>query len=271
MAVPYTFASATSSLPLSQLDSNFNTPITLGNTSIQLGNTVSVLNNMTLANVTVSSLSTALPTTSGGTGLTSFTANAVVYASSTSNLATSSSLVFDSTNTRLGIGTSSPVSGIHIIGGSSSSSRALRIESNSAASTSPPLFILFRSTTTGSASQFVGQITFSRTLTDSTTDTAASFFAYGNNNAGSSTGILRSDAITRVEFYISGAEKFVVEGNYVRQTVITVATLPSAATAGVGSRAFVSDANSTTFASIVAGGGSNNVPVYSDGTNWRIG
>lgn len=55
MAVPYTFASATSPIPLSQLDSNFGTTITLGNTSIQLGNTVTQLNNMTFANVTVSS------------------------------------------------------------------------------------------------------------------------------------------------------------------------------------------------------------------------
>ena len=54
-------------------------------------------------------------------------------------------------------------------------------------------------------------------------------------------------------------------------TVYTVATLPSAATAGVGARAFVSDATATTFASTVAGTGSNKVPVYSDGTNWKIG
>lgn len=52
---------------------------------------------------------------------------------------------------------------------------------------------------------------------------------------------------------------------------LTVATLPAAATAGAGARAFVTDANATTFASIVAGGGANGVPVYSDGTNWRIG
>ena len=55
MAVPYTFGSATTSIPLSQLDSNFATTITLGNTAIQLGNTVTTLNNMTLANATVSS------------------------------------------------------------------------------------------------------------------------------------------------------------------------------------------------------------------------
>jgi len=54
-------------------------------------------------------------------------------------------------------------------------------------------------------------------------------------------------------------------------TVYTVATLPSAATSGVGARGFVSDATATTFASTVAGGGANKVPVYSDGTNWKIG
>lgn len=52
---------------------------------------------------------------------------------------------------------------------------------------------------------------------------------------------------------------------------LTVATLPTAASAGAGARAFVTDANATTFASIVAAGGANGVPVYSDGTNWRIG
>jgi hypothetical protein len=61
MAVPYTFGSATTSIPLSQLDSNFATTITLGNTAIQLGNTVTTLNNMTFANVTISSVATAFP------------------------------------------------------------------------------------------------------------------------------------------------------------------------------------------------------------------
>ena len=42
-------------------------------------------------------------------------------------------------------------------------------------------------------------------------------------------------------------------------------------TAGAGARAVVTDANATTFHAIVAGGGANVVPVFSDGTNWRIG
>jgi hypothetical protein len=70
MAVPFTFGSATAAIPLSQLDNNFATTITLGNTAIQLGNTVTTLNNMTLANVTISSVSTAITAAQGGTGLT---------------------------------------------------------------------------------------------------------------------------------------------------------------------------------------------------------
>ena len=58
---------------------------------------------------------------------------------------------------------------------------------------------------------------------------------------------------------------------YVRTTSVTVAALPAAAAAGAGARAFVSDATLTTFATIPIGGGANGVPVYSDGTNWRIG
>lgn len=51
----------------------------------------------------------------------------------------------------------------------------------------------------------------------------------------------------------------------------TVAQLPAAASAGAGARGYVTDATATTFASTVAGTGSNKVPVYCDGTNWRIG
>ena len=50
-----------------------------------------------------------------------------------------------------------------------------------------------------------------------------------------------------------------------------VSELPSAAAVGVGARAFVTDATATTFASTVVGGGSTKVPVYSDGTNWKVG
>jgi Chaperone of endosialidase len=61
MAVPYTFATATSSIPLSQLDSNFATAITLGNTAVYLGNTTTSIGNLTLTNTTISSVAVTFP------------------------------------------------------------------------------------------------------------------------------------------------------------------------------------------------------------------
>ena len=55
-----------------------------------------------------------LATTRGGTGLGSFTANGVMYASSTSVLVTGSDFVFDGTN--LGIGTASPTNKLSVNG-----------------------------------------------------------------------------------------------------------------------------------------------------------
>jgi hypothetical protein len=60
----------------------------------------------------------------------------------------------------------------------------------------------------------------------------------------------------------------------VKTTPTTVGALPAAATAGAGARTFVTDsANSLSshHGQIVAGGGANFSPVYSDGTNWLVG
>lgn len=51
-------------------------------------------------------------------------------------------------------------------------------------------------------------------------------------------------------------------------TPVAVANLPAPT---AGAKAFVNNATATTFGSVVAGGGSNAVPVYGDGANWRIG
>ena len=54
-------------------------------------------------------------------------------------------------------------------------------------------------------------------------------------------------------------------------TNYTVSTLPSAATSGAGARSFVTDASAPTFGATVSGGGAVATPVYSDGTNWKVG
>lgn len=86
MAVPYTFSSATAAIPLSQLDSNFATAITLGNTAVYLGNTTSSLGNLSLTNVTIVSVSAAVTASQGGTGLTTITANNVMLGNGTGSV-----------------------------------------------------------------------------------------------------------------------------------------------------------------------------------------
>ena len=54
-------------------------------------------------------------------------------------------------------------------------------------------------------------------------------------------------------------------------TNYTVTTLPSAVTSGKGARSFVTDALGPTFGATVVTGGAVAVPVYSDGTNWKVG
>ena len=81
MAVPNIFGTATAAIPLSQLDQNFATAITIGNTAVYLGNTTTSLGNVTLTNVTISSgtsnittnvatVTGTLPEANGGTGTT---------------------------------------------------------------------------------------------------------------------------------------------------------------------------------------------------------
>ena len=52
---------------------------------------------------------------------------------------------------------------------------------------------------------------------------------------------------------------------------VAIASLPTASAAGAGARMVVSDALSPTFGATVASGGSVVTPVYSDGTNWKVG
>ena len=108
MPVPNTFANATTSIPLSQLDANFATAITLGNTAIQLGNTVSTLNNMTLANVTISSgtVSVANATVTGNVtmsgGNLSFTSTGQRITGDMSNATIANRLIVQTTTTNGG-------------------------------------------------------------------------------------------------------------------------------------------------------------------------
>ena len=118
--VPYTFANATTSIPLSHLDANFNTTATLGNASIGLGNVTTTVGNLTLQNVTITSGSINASVVQSG-----YAANAVIYSTASGNL-TGNATIFSVNNGNVGIGTSSASYPLDIIGASVSPVLRLR-------------------------------------------------------------------------------------------------------------------------------------------------
>lgn len=58
--------------------------------------------------------------------------------------------------------------------------------------------------------------------------------------------------------------------NTLQTTPSTYAQLPNAV-GNAGARAYVTDSTVTAFGATVAGGGANQVPVWSNGTNWLVG
>jgi hypothetical protein len=79
-----------------------------------------------------------------------------------------------------------------------------------------------------------------------------------------------SDQLNNVlRLYFNQLDKIIGQLN--ANLPMLVADLPSASTVGVGSRAFVTNSSVSTFGTTVTGGGSTKVPVYSDGTNWKVG
>lgn len=79
---------------------------------------------------------------------------------------------------------------------------------------------------------------------------------------------------TKVMKISDGGTALASNAGIIALPVFSVATLPVATGVATGGRSTVSDSNvaaATNFGAIVAGGGANIVPVYSDGTNWRIG
>ena len=155
--MPYTFGTATSAIPLSQLDTNFATPITLGNTAVYLNNTYSSIGNLSLANVTITSGTVAITnvsvttanvsgtanistlvvvgnetvggntTVGGNVTLSGGTANGVAYLNTSKALTTGSALVFDGTNLGVGI---TPTTKLHV---SSASNTFATVESTNGA------------------------------------------------------------------------------------------------------------------------------------------
>jgi hypothetical protein len=88
-----------------------------------------------------------------------------------------------------------------------------------------------------------------------TTNHATLYTIVGNQSYGQTT-------------FVGAITNSTIEGNSIGTNNYTVATLPAGTR---GMRWYVTNANSTTFGSVVAGGGTNVVPVFYNGSNWIIG
>ena len=110
--------------------------------------------------------------------------------------------------------------------------------------------------TTGSNNTYIGY----QTAGSANNNTNEMVIGYNAVGLGSNTTVIGNSSTT-----LTKAFGVIVGTNY------TVATLPSASTSGVGARAFVTDALAPVFGATVVTGGAVATPVYSDGTNWKVG
>jgi hypothetical protein len=72
---------------------------------------------------------------------------------------------------------------------------------------------------------------------------------------------------------INAKNGYYVEGVKIPNPITpgTLASLPSAATAGIGARTIITDATTPTFGAAAVGGGAVKIPVWSDGSAWMVG
>jgi hypothetical protein len=71
--------------------------------------------------------------------------------------------------------------------------------------------------------------------------------------------------------YVQLIGNITVANGFVRTNAFAVSSLPAAGNAGVGSRSFVTDADTRSFGNVAVGGGGNSMPVWTDGSVWYIG
>jgi hypothetical protein len=239
MPVPFTFGTATAAIPLSQLDNNFATTITLGNTAIQLGNTVTTLNNMTLANVTVSS-----GTINGAVTLSYSNANAVVYSNASNVGVTSANLTFNGTN--FGIGTSSPSTTLDL-----------------------------SSTTNGVIAKFKSTSTYGQVVADNGSSTGGGVFITRQNGTNTAifgnTGGILGDTSTNVGIYsavVGGSINFYTDdASTLKLSINSVGGLKAINTIGVGNATPSTSGAGITFPAILdPSSDANTLDDYEEGT-----
>jgi len=128
--------------------------------------------------------------------------------------------------------------------------------------------------TAGSSAITLGQSTGTQQINignGATLNAISKNIIIGNGGAvGSTTNILVGNQARPLTCFIN-LYGIVTFGTSFSQTPVTVANLPSGVDAVVGDRYIVSNALAPTFGSTVVGGGAVVIPVYYDGTNWKVG
>lgn len=112
--------------------------------------------------------------------------------------------------------------------------------------------------------------------TPSATNYALANDSTGNITVNAETGGVVALSVNSVVGLTASASAIVVTAGLPVQTVeIAVGSLPTCNAGAAGSRSSVNDSNAASFTAgigaVVAAGGTTHVPVYCDGTNWRIG
>lgn len=107
----------------------------------------------------------------------------------------------------------------------------------------------------------MAQVWMSNTNTYNGIAMSISTLGYGAN-ANSKLLSFKVDANVAHDVYVNGVTF---------SKTLPIANLPGAGVVGAGARAIVTDANQNSFLANVFSGGSNVVPIFSDGTRWKIG
>jgi len=210
---------------------------------VQLGNAVRAENTFTVDSTFSAGSTVVMSTTTGTIGIGTFQT-------------TGNTLIGNATQTgSLALGQSTATQTVNIANGAVSSGNTKTVSLATGGVANSVSAVTIFSGVAGNSTLTIGASTGNTTVSY----TANSIVAIANT----------SGTALSVTGNITGGN--ILTGGILRTTAIVVASLPTAAGAAAGARSFVTDATAATFGTIVAGGGANAVPVWSDGTNWKIG
>lgn len=210
-----------------------------------------VIGDTNITNTTLRGNVTATQFTGIGS-FTNLTANGSLQL--TGNAVSSANFATSTTGSTINIGTSLTGGSLSI--GSTGQTGAINMGRSNSSGT------IVIGGTTGTGAITLGQSTANQTVN----------IAIGANTSGTKTLNLGTaggvGGITTITIGATAGTSTTTVNGLLKQQTYTVATLP---TGSAGARSFVTNALAPTFGAAVVGGGAVGVPVYHDGTSWKVG